>query len=129
MVKNKAQDFFESEAEVGTGVIKIYTPRKYGHPGVPIFTWFWGPRREYRDPLLPAKKSWCVRHWRYGFSFKTCQVQVNGIYSKRYQQYPEGTSKLQKILQWGVVLRQVFFLVPLLFLLQEFPVFLILISA
>jgi len=55
MVKNKAQDFFESEAEVGTGVIKIYTPRKYGHPGVPIFTWFWGPRREYRDSLLPAK--------------------------------------------------------------------------
>ena len=31
----KGNDVFVS---LPTGVIKIYTPRKYGHPGVPIFT-------------------------------------------------------------------------------------------
>jgi len=36
-------------------VIIIYTPSKYGHLGVPIFTWFWGPHYEYRDLLLPVK--------------------------------------------------------------------------
>ena len=35
-----------------TDVIKIYTSRKYGHPGVPIFTRFWGPCCDYRNPLL-----------------------------------------------------------------------------
>ena len=40
---------------------------KYGHPGVPIFTWFWGTRRDYRDPLLLATGG-TGRRWRYGFS-------------------------------------------------------------
>ena len=37
----KSKLLFNSKTDpafITTGVIKIYTPRKYGHPGVPIFT-------------------------------------------------------------------------------------------
>ena len=41
-------------------VMKIYTPRKYGHPGVPIFTWFQGPRHDYRNSLQYANGWWVI---------------------------------------------------------------------
>ena len=41
--------------------------------GVPIFTLFWGPHYEYRDPLLPVKVH--SNTGGMGSVLKTCQVQ------------------------------------------------------
>jgi len=67
--------------EVSTAsVVKICTPCKYGHPGVPMHILvILGTPSWIQGPPFACENSWCVRHWRYGFSFKTCQVQVNGI--------------------------------------------------
>jgi len=59
----------KSQTARSPDAIKIYTPHNYGHSGVPIFTWFWGPR------LLPPKVHDVSNTGSTGSVLKTCQVQ------------------------------------------------------